>query len=241
MPDLFPQSHVPARYHYDTTQQLNYSLGDGLTPFVLPFNQSVLVLFNNTDNGEHPLHLHGRSFWVLATSDFPAAETLYKPYYLKRDVVSVPARGWAKVVFMSDNPGVWLLHCHIDWHVAAGMASTVVVAPERLATGLQDGSILPIHPSHLAACSAPHANAAPVAEPSNILLVSLDEVTLRLFEVLVLGFVISTILFMLMRKFLQPSQPFSLVAEDSTVTNEVHFQHLKVGVSNKSHQTQFQV
>jgi len=157
LPDLFSQPHAIARYRYDPTRQLNYSLGDGLSPFVIPFNQSVVVVFNNTDNGEHPLHFHGRSFWILATSDFPAAETLYKPHYLKRDVVSVPANGWAKVIFISDNPGVWLLHCHIDWHVAAGMSTTVVVAPERLTTGLRDGSILPIHPSHLAACKAPHA------------------------------------------------------------------------------------
>jgi laccase len=37
-----------------------------------------------------------------------------------RDVISVPAEGWAKIRFVADNPGVWLLHCHMDWHVRAG-------------------------------------------------------------------------------------------------------------------------
>jgi iron transport multicopper oxidase len=24
--------------------------------------------------------------------------------------------------FETDNPGPWFLHCHIDWHLAAGLA-----------------------------------------------------------------------------------------------------------------------
>ena len=74
---------------------------DGIPPLCLP------------DTGEHPIHFHGRTFWVLATSDFPEAEQLFAGNYVRRDVISVPAEGWAKIRFVADNPGTWVVHCHI--------------------------------------------------------------------------------------------------------------------------------
>lgn len=38
----------------------------------------------------------------------------------RRDVVLVPAGGYIAIAFKPDNPGVWLLHCHIAWHASAG-------------------------------------------------------------------------------------------------------------------------
>ena len=100
--------------------------------FIIPFNKTIQILINNTDGGEHPFHLHGHNFWVIATSEFPEAETLFADNYVKRDVVSVPAEGWAIIRFVSDNPGVWGFHCHIDWHVAAGLVASLIEAPSVL-------------------------------------------------------------------------------------------------------------
>ena len=88
--------------------------GDGLNPFLLPHARVVQVLISNVDTGEHPFHLHGHNFWIVSTSAFPEAESLFAPHYVRRDVVSVPPNGWAKIRFVADNPGVWLLHCHIE-------------------------------------------------------------------------------------------------------------------------------
>jgi hypothetical protein len=30
--------------------------------------------------------------------------------------------GWVAVRFVADNPGMWMMHCHIDWHMTLGMA-----------------------------------------------------------------------------------------------------------------------
>lgn len=38
----------------------------------------------------------------------------------RRDVVLLPAGGYIAIAFKPDNPGVWLLHCHIAWHASAG-------------------------------------------------------------------------------------------------------------------------
>ena len=68
-------------------------MGSGKDPFVIPYGAVVEVFVNNTDGGEHPFHLHGHPVWLVATSDYPEAETLYANNYLYRDVVSIPAVG----------------------------------------------------------------------------------------------------------------------------------------------------
>ena len=30
--------------------------------------------------------------------------------------------GWTVVRFKATNPGMWMMHCHIDWHLTLGMA-----------------------------------------------------------------------------------------------------------------------
>jgi iron transport multicopper oxidase len=87
---------------------------------------------NNTDEGEHPFHLHGHNFWVISTSEYSDAESLYVGDYLQRDTLSVPALGWAKIRFVANNPGAWFFHCHIEWHMSAGLALAFLVSPEQL-------------------------------------------------------------------------------------------------------------
>ncbi|KAI0246096.1 laccase C [Lactifluus subvellereus] len=71
--------------------------------------------------GPHPIHLHGHSFHVVRS----AGNTSYNfvdP--VVRDVVSI-GTGSTDIVtirFFTDNPGPWFLHCHIDWHLNAGLA-----------------------------------------------------------------------------------------------------------------------
>lgn len=96
--------------------------GDGKRPFVLPFNRTIDVYINNTDGGEHPFHLHGHRFFVISTSEYESAirgTSFPSSASISRDVVSVPAMGYAQIRFVSDNPGVWMFHCHIDWHMRA--------------------------------------------------------------------------------------------------------------------------
>lgn len=34
----------------------------------------------------------------------------------------LPSWGWLLVAFKTDNPGSWLFHCHLAWHVSQGLA-----------------------------------------------------------------------------------------------------------------------
>ena len=118
------------------------------------------ILINNTDHVEHPFHLHGHNFWIVSTSVFSNAATLYRNNFLIRDVISVPASGWARIRFRANNPGIWQFHCHISWHIAAGMVMNFIESPKALAAGNHSDPVRPFNlvsvpPSHKAACNKP--------------------------------------------------------------------------------------
>jgi hypothetical protein len=39
----------------------------------------------------------------------------------RRDVATLPAAGYLVIAFKTDNPGAWLMHCHIGWHTSEGL------------------------------------------------------------------------------------------------------------------------
>jgi hypothetical protein len=76
----------------------------------------------------HPVHLHGHDFWVLGAGQgiFDAkanATSLKFDNPPRRDVAFLSAGGWLVLAFPTDNPGAWLMHCHIGSHVAAGLGT----------------------------------------------------------------------------------------------------------------------
>jgi len=87
----------------------------------------------------HPMHLHGHDFLILGKS--PPYENPFLPANpvrrftpasdlsglkwnnpTRRDVTMLPGKGWLVVAFRVDNPGAWLFHCHIAWHVSQGLS-----------------------------------------------------------------------------------------------------------------------
>jgi FtsP/CotA-like multicopper oxidase with cupredoxin domain len=85
--------------------------------FVKPGERAVIKFVNETGMS-HPMHLHGHSFQVIAINDVPLSGAL-------RDTVLVPPRTSVTVAFDANNPGLWYVHCHVLWHLAAGMATLV--------------------------------------------------------------------------------------------------------------------
>lgn len=74
----------------------------------------------------HPIHLHGHDFYILGTgsSTWSAANAKSLNYNnpTRRDVAMLPSGGWLALAFQTDNPGAWLMHCHIAWHADEGFA-----------------------------------------------------------------------------------------------------------------------
>ncbi|XP_073270860.1 laccase-7-like [Primulina huaijiensis] len=99
------------------------------------FNATVEIVLQNTaliGTENHPMHLHGLSFFVLAQGfgNFdPARDSkkfnLVNPQEINN--IPVPVGGWSVIRFRANNPGVWLMHCHLDLHVSWGLAMVFVV------------------------------------------------------------------------------------------------------------------
>jgi len=64
---------------------------------------------------QHPIHLHGQRFLVLAVNGVPNTDLAWK------DTVLVPAGGVVDILLDTANPGDWMLHCHIAEHLSTGM------------------------------------------------------------------------------------------------------------------------
>jgi FtsP/CotA-like multicopper oxidase with cupredoxin domain len=87
---------------------------------------AVLVIKNESPiPTNHPIHFHGHDFWILSQATTPwdgttAGFNLNNPP--RRDVASLPQKGHLAIAFQLDNPGAWLVHCHIAWHASSGFA-----------------------------------------------------------------------------------------------------------------------
>lgn len=90
-------------------------------------------------NISHPFHLHGAPFYVIGMGrsleenntrmnlklalDLDRRGLLERKYARPslRDTVAVPNNGYTVIRFRADNPGVWLFHCHFQFHIVIGM------------------------------------------------------------------------------------------------------------------------
>jgi FtsP/CotA-like multicopper oxidase with cupredoxin domain len=79
----------------------------------------------------HPIHLHGHDFVILAQEQKSFNESTDVPNFNfdnppRRDVAMLPASGYLALAFKPDNPGIWLVHCHIAFHAASGLALQIM-------------------------------------------------------------------------------------------------------------------
>ncbi|NBH31857.1 hypothetical protein D3Z30_13065, partial [Staphylococcus warneri] len=108
---------------------------NGTAVNVLEFNSEVELVFQGTNiaNGiDHPMHLHGYSFYVVGSgfgnfnrSRDPANYNLVDPPLM--ETIAVPRNGWTAIRFKANNPGVWFMHCHFERHVSWGMGMVFIV------------------------------------------------------------------------------------------------------------------
>ncbi|KAL7963551.1 Cupredoxin [Trichoderma compactum] len=155
----YTKPKVPSLYTAMSTGDLadNAAVyGEFTHPFVLKKGEIVQIVVNNLDSGRHPFHLHGHAFQAIHRSEEEAGtfedealtESDYPSVPMRRDTLVIWPNGNIVMRFKADNPGVWLFHCHIEWHVASGLLATFVEAP------LEIQKQFTIPDDHLAVCDA---------------------------------------------------------------------------------------
>ncbi len=88
---------------------------DWSVPRGAPFKIRLVNERRSFHGMQHPIHLHGQRFLVLAVNGVPTDNLAWK------DTVLVPAGSVVDILLDAANPGHWMLHCHIAEHLSAGM------------------------------------------------------------------------------------------------------------------------
>jgi FtsP/CotA-like multicopper oxidase with cupredoxin domain len=80
--------------------------------------ETVTIDMVNDTAWPHAIHLHGHHFRKIAKNGEQGP---------LRDTLLVDSEETAKIAFVADNPGKWLLHCHMLEHAAGGMMTWIDV------------------------------------------------------------------------------------------------------------------
>ncbi|ETS82116.1 hypothetical protein PFICI_07118 [Pestalotiopsis fici W106-1] len=99
-------------------------------------DQWVYFVIESVVGLPHPIHLHGHDFFILAqkaSSRWTHRSELNTVNPPRRDVAMLPAGGYLVIAYQADNPGVWLLHCHIGWHTSEGFALQLIERQSEIA------------------------------------------------------------------------------------------------------------
>lgn len=82
----------------------------------LKLGKSYVLQVRNRTPHAHPIHLHGLSFRILSSNK----RTILPP---PTDTILLLPDEQAELGLVADNPGDWLLHCHIIEHQKTGMSA----------------------------------------------------------------------------------------------------------------------
>jgi len=92
-------------------------------PVTVKLGQRVCVAMHNINADAHSMHLHGHSFQVKNMNGMAINGAV-------RDTLLTPRGGCTYLEFCFDamNPGEWPFHCHMTYHLYAGMLTTIKYA-----------------------------------------------------------------------------------------------------------------
>ncbi|XP_062159776.1 laccase-14-like [Alnus glutinosa] len=102
---------------------------------LIKYDEAVEIVFQGTNvlaAENHPMHLHGFSFYLVGNGSGNFNNVTDPPNYNLIDppevnTIGVRKNGWATIRFFADNPGVWFMHCHLERHASWGMDTVLIV------------------------------------------------------------------------------------------------------------------
>lgn len=106
------------------TWKINDQTWPNITPLQVGQGQRVIMTFDNQSMMAHPMHLHGYQFKVISINGKRINGAM-------RDTILVLPNSKVTVEFIASNPGKWMLHCHMLYHMGAGMMTYLDVTPRK--------------------------------------------------------------------------------------------------------------
>jgi FtsP/CotA-like multicopper oxidase with cupredoxin domain len=104
----------------ELVHSINGQASPNVPPIVVHEGDMVRLHIVNTTGEYHPMHLHGNTMSVLSRDGVPVSGSP-----VRLDSVLVGPHETLDVAFLADNPGIWMLHCHILIHASFGLMMTV--------------------------------------------------------------------------------------------------------------------
>jgi FtsP/CotA-like multicopper oxidase with cupredoxin domain len=107
-----------------------------ITPLAIKQGERVRIrLVNFSPIDHHPMHLHGITFWITGTEAGRIPETAWIP----SNNVLVGVAQARDIEFVADNPGDWVMHCHMFHHMMNFMSSMVGPMAGQTIKGMKAG------------------------------------------------------------------------------------------------------
>ena len=117
----------------------NGKAGPATTPLIVRHGDRVRIRLINLGMDHHPIHLHGHTFVVTGTEGGRQPQSTWGP----GNTVLVGVAQSRDVEFVANNPGDWMLHCHLPHHMMNQMSSTVGPISRRIGMlageGMEEG------------------------------------------------------------------------------------------------------
>ncbi len=142
---VLPNNTVPnsmsMEYNWLT---FNGKSGPASSPLLVREGDRVRIRLINLGMDHHPIHLHGHTFYVTGTEGGRIPEAAWYP----GNTVLVGVAQSRDVEFVANNPGDWMIHCHLPHHMMNQMSSNVGPMTRRGAgmpagVGMQEGMGMP--------------------------------------------------------------------------------------------------
>lgn len=93
------------------------------------YDASGKLIANNPDVDCHDVSCRSPSWREGKSPSYLRFRNRVRARAVQKDTVIVPAGGYVIIAFEADNPGYWLMHCHIEAHQLEGMALIVQEYP----------------------------------------------------------------------------------------------------------------
>ncbi len=133
-----------------------------ISPMTVQEGDRILIRLINAGQLPHAFHTHGHSFSIVATDGNPVPVGME----WKKDTLLIGPAERYDLELLCDNPGVWMVHCHMEHHMANGMMTllqyegykpTGPIADAMATTSMPAES----HHDHAMATSAPDPTPLP--------------------------------------------------------------------------------
>jgi FtsP/CotA-like multicopper oxidase with cupredoxin domain len=98
--------------------KINNQVWPLITPYKIKKGDRVEMVFTNDTSMSHPMHFHGHVFQVTEIDGKKLKNGSI------RDTILVLPHSQEKIIFDAENPGIWVMHCHVLYHMIAGMMTT---------------------------------------------------------------------------------------------------------------------